>query len=233
MDFSKNCLICGAPLSYHQTASEHTCNYCRQVFVANISCPAGHFICDNCHRAPANKLIRTYCLAEDSTDPLAMAVRLMLSPQVKMHGPEHHFLVPAVLLTAYYNQQQNSAEKSAKLAEAEKRAQNLLGGFCGYYGACGAGVGVGIFVSLITGSTPLAVTAWGQSNLATSLALKAIADLNGPRCCKRDSFLAILTAVDFLRDVLGTVLPVKQNLKCQFSALNNECLQEQCPFYNN
>jgi hypothetical protein len=34
-----------------------------------------------------------------------MALNLMKNPQIKMHGPEHHFLVPAVLLAAYYNTQ--------------------------------------------------------------------------------------------------------------------------------
>ncbi len=32
---------------------------------------------------------------------MALAIRLMRLPAVKMHGPEHHFLVPAVLLAAY------------------------------------------------------------------------------------------------------------------------------------
>lgn len=231
MDISKDCLICGLPLSYRSTASEQTCMYCRQTFISNITCPAGHFVCDTCHSAPANNLIKTYCLSESSVEPLAMAILLMRNSQIKMHGPEHHFLVPAVLLTAYYNHKQSPAEKAAKLDEAEKRAKNVPGGFCGYYGACGAGIGAGIFISLITGSTPLAVTAWSQSNLATASALKAIAAYNGPRCCKRDSFLAIIAATDFLRDALGTALPVKQNIKCLFSAQNNECLQQQCPFY--
>lgn len=231
MDISKDCLICGAALSYRETAAEHLCNYCRQAFTANISCPAGHFICDNCHSASANELIKTYCLTEAATDPVAMAIHLMHSPQIKMHGPEHHFLVPAVLLAAYYNHKQKPSEKAAKLAEAEKRARNVLGGFCGFYGACGAGVGVGIFVSLITGSTPLAQTTWSQSNLATACALQSIAGFSGPRCCKRDSFLAILAAADFLHNVFNTALPVKQAITCEFFSQNSECLQTRCSFY--
>ena len=32
-----------------------------------------------------------------------MAIEIMKSPMINMHGPEHHFLVPAVLITSYYN----------------------------------------------------------------------------------------------------------------------------------
>jgi hypothetical protein len=35
----------------------------------------------------------------------------MNSEQVPMHGPEHHFIVPAVLLAAYYNIKDDPEEK--------------------------------------------------------------------------------------------------------------------------
>ena len=35
------------------------------------------------------------------------------------------------------------------------RATDIKGGFCGFYGNCGAAVGTGIYVSIITGATPL------------------------------------------------------------------------------
>ena len=72
-----------------------------------------------------------------------------------MHGPEHHFLIPAVLLSAFYNVSGEPGEKEKKIKQARKRAENVLGGFCGFYGDCGAAVGTGIFVSVITGATPL------------------------------------------------------------------------------
>jgi len=52
----------------------------------------------------ANDLIEQYCLHTGQTDPLEIAVTLMKNPALKMHGPEHHLLVPAVLLAAFYNQ---------------------------------------------------------------------------------------------------------------------------------
>ena len=57
-----------------------------------------------------------------------------------MHCPPHHFMVPAVLLTACALQEGKTREELEKLlTEADKRAKKVLGGFCGNYGNCGVG----------------------------------------------------------------------------------------------
>lgn len=43
------------------------------------------------------------CLQETSADPIAILNKLMDLPFCRMHGPEHHVLVGAALLTAYRN----------------------------------------------------------------------------------------------------------------------------------
>ena len=63
----------------------------------------------------------------------------------------------------------------------------------------------------------------------TARALESIGRVGGPRCCKRDSWLAILAAVDFTREHLGVemerTVPV-----CPYSSQNNQCLGGRCPF---
>jgi hypothetical protein len=107
----------------------------------------------------------------------------------------------------------------------------LKGGSCRFNGNCGAAVGTGIFVSLATGATPLSRVEWRLANLMTSESLRAIAGLGGPRCCKRDVFLALQSAVTFLNTELDVALPVEEPVVCEFSALNCECLKEACPFF--
>jgi hypothetical protein len=160
-----------------------------------------------------------------------MALILMQHPAVKMHGPEHHFLVPAVLLSAYYNLKGDSARKKDKIVEAEKRAKHVLGGFCGSHGDCGAAVGTGIFLSLITDATPLSVDSWRLSNMMTARALMPIALHGGPRCCKRNTYLAIMEAAQFLKENLNVQMDISSKIQCQFSHLNKECLKEKCRFY--
>jgi hypothetical protein len=108
--------------------------------------------------------------------------------------------------------------------------KQIPGGVCGFWGACGAGISTGIFVSLVTGASPLATEAWGLSNLMTSKALGAIGEIGGPRCCKRDSYLAILSAVDFVRDHFGVEMETHEVI-CSRCGENNQCIAKRCPFH--
>ena len=109
------------------------------------------------------------------------------------------------------------------------RGKAVPGGACGFWGACGAGISAGQFLAIATESTPLAREPWGLSNQMTARALDSIGKVGGPRCCKRDSFLAILSAIDFTREHLGVemtrTLPV-----CSYSSRNNQCIGKRCPF---
>ena len=230
-DHRTGCLVCGEELVYEKDTEQLECFYCKQVYDSNAKCKNGHYVCDRCHSLPAMDLIESYCVASESEDPLGLALTLMRTPNIKMHGPEHHFLVPAVLLAAYYNIKQDYGEKATKIRIAKKRAEQILGGFCGFYGNCGAAVGTGIFVSLITDATPLSVTDWKLANLVTAKSLLTIAEHGGPRCCKRTTFLAILEAADFVKENFGVSFKINKELKCEFYPLNTECLQQNCPFH--
>jgi len=226
-----NCLLCGSPVLYLIEPQTFTCELCGEVFRSEARGECGHFICDSCHSSPANDLIEKVCLHSESTAPVELAVSLMKTPSVSMHGPEHHFLVPAVLLTAYYNQRNDKKEKQRKLKVARQRAENVLGGFCGFYGACGAGIGTGIFISLITDSTPLSRKSWGLSNEMTAESLRCIGALGGRRCCKRDTFMAVKTARKFMKQNFEITLEIPDTLTCDFTELNRECIEADCPFH--
>ena len=231
MPYKVNCLVCGAELKYENNYKRMKCAICGQEYDSNVSCEHGHFVCDGCHSLPANDFIARFCIASNSKNPIEQAITLMRDPRVKMHGPEHHFLVPAVLLSAYYNVTGETDKKEEKINLAQKRAISVLGGFCGYQGDCGAAVGVGIFVSVMTGSNPLSTNEWRLSNLATGRSLITIAEHGGPRCCKRNSFLAILEATKFVQENFKVALPTSIVIKCDFNHLNKECIKEKCPFY--
>jgi hypothetical protein len=226
-----NCLVCGAELKYENDYRKMKCVFCGKTFDSNVSCLNGHFICDACHSLPAGDFIAQFCIASSSKNPIEQAIELMRDPRVKMHGPEHHFLVPAVLLSSYYNATGEVDNKEEKIRIAQKRAANILGGFCGFYGDCGAAVGVGIFISVLTGSTPLSVREWQLSNLGTAYSLLAIAEKGGPRCCKRNSFLAIQEATKFVQEHFKVSLPTSNDIKCEFNNMNKECIKEKCSFY--
>ncbi len=229
-DHRRGCLVCGEPLAYRAEMRPVACALCGGAGESPVACGAGHFVCDGCHAAPARDVIERTCLNSDSTDPVALATRLMRHPSLKLHGPEHHFLVPAALLTALANARGTPGEKGRWLAEARRRSDAVPGGSCGFQGACGAGVGVGIFASVATGATPLARESWGTANAATGRALTVIGRTGGPRCCKRTSWLSLLTGVAVARQALGVRLDGR-GPACEWSELNGECLGTPCPFH--
>jgi len=206
------------------------CEVCRDIFPATVSCPDGHFICDSCHSLEGTEVIKRICSVSKDKDPLALANRIMKYPAIKMHGPEHHFLVPAVLISAYYNTTGEPEKIFAALKKAEERAKNVLGGFCGFYGTCGAAMGTGIFMSIILDSTPLKEDEWRLSNMLTSESLQIIARKGGPRCCKRDSYLAIETCIDFLEEHLDVSLE-RSAIECSFHLRNRQCKRSDCLYY--
>ena len=230
-DHRTGCLLCGAQLMYHYSAQPAACVYCRQSHQTTTACANGHFICDSCHSLGGLDLIGQYCIATVEPSPLAQAIHLMKSPSVKMHGPEHHFLVPAVIISAYCNTTPGLIDKREMIAMARQRAADVKGGFCGFHGTCGAAMGAGIACSVITGATPLSGDAWQLANMMTAVCLTAIATAGGPRCCKRDAFLAIRKSVEFLNDNLHANLPVEPAPVCGFSHLNRECIGDRCCFF--
>ncbi len=233
MEHSTGCLICGAEIRYGDAERRLTCHYCGAQALSNVACANGHYVCDACHSASANELIERTCSASISPGPLAQAMALMRDPRIKMHGPEHHFLVPAVLLSAFCSATGRDAEEKARLiGKARKRAEEVKGGSCGFNGACGAGIGAGIFMSVATGATPVSRAEWRLANLATAESLREIADRGGPRCCKRDTFIAIRTAVSLARRELGADIPEEPAPLCEWSPRNKECLEAGCPFFS-
>lgn len=225
---SEECLICGAPLEYLQEAVPMECCICHNKEPSLARCVRGHYVCDACHTSGMDTLM-SVCLSETSKDPVAIIKRLMAQPFCHMHGPEHHTMVGAALLTAYKNAG-GEVDLEQRLQAMLQRGKQIPGGVCGFWGACGAGISSGIFVSLITGSSPLATEAWGLSNLMTSKSLGAIGEIGGPRCCKRDSYLAILSAVDFVREHFGVEIE-KQDVICSHFPDNNQCIGKRCPFH--
>jgi len=226
-----NCLICGAELKYRADKHPVTCVLCGKEIEADVACARGHYVCDACHSLPAAEYIARYTVASELLNPLEMAGNLMRDPRVNMHGPEHHFLVPAVLLAAYYNATKQSGKKAEKIKIARSRAAQVPGGFCGMHGDCGAAVGVGIFTSVITGATPLSNKEWRLSNLATAKSLLSIAENGGPRCCKRNTFLALQSGIKFVQENFHVTLPADDAIICEFTDLNKECIKRRCPFY--
>lgn len=229
-----NCLVCGAPLVYHATAQPETCVYCGKTESAHAVCAEGHYVCDACHRARGVERVRELCRTAEERNPIAIMTRIMRESEIYPNGPEHHTLVGAALLTAYANAGGSFAHGltlDEALAELEQRSMQVPGGSCGFWGCCGAAASAGQALSIINGSTPYASEEWAQCQRLTSIILGRLADLGGPRCCKRSSFTAGLAAIDYIADLRGVRMDKPDRVVCPFFPRNAQCLREGCPYY--
>ena len=136
------CLICGAPVTYSVESSVKTCSICHKEQLTNTVCENGHFVCDACHSYGTYIPVSTALRSSTEKDPLLLLEEIMDLPSVHMHGPEHHAIVPSVLLTALRNNGERMNYDTA-LSEICKRAKQVPGGTCGYWGVCGAAAGAG------------------------------------------------------------------------------------------
>lgn len=224
----EECLICQAPLEYLSEGIEMECAICHKKQISAARCINGHFVCDECHTHGVDQIIGV-CLRETSRNPYTILSHLMDLPFCHMHGPEHHILVGSALLTAYHNAG-GDVDLAKALSEIQARGQKVPGGICGFWGSCGAAISSGMFISIVTGSTPLAGREWGLSNLMTSQSLHTIGQIGGPRCCKRNSYLAITEAVRFARKNLNVEMELTE-IHCRHSSQNNQCIGTRCPFH--
>ena len=224
-----DCMVCGAPLTYLPNERDEKCHYCGRERPATAVCENGHFVCDACHSEDALTAIRRMLLESDETDMAAMLAGAQRHPAVPMHGPEHHALVPAIIVAAYRNAGGEAGEP--ELDAALRRGSTLAGGSCAFFGACSGAVGLGIGLAVLLGATPYEGRKRGLLQRATSEALSEIGALDAPRCCQRDCWIALRKAAEISREVLGVRLTADEPLVCTQHRTNRECIGTSCPLW--
>jgi len=221
------CLICGEPLEYLDRDTIMECEICHKKENSKTRCVNGHYVCSDCHMRGLDTIVGL-CLRETSKDPVMVIEKMMALPFCHMHGPEHHVMVGAALLTAYKNAG-GDIDLDSALSEMMNRGRSVPGGACGFWGACGAGISSGMFVSIISGSTPLTNEPFSLSHRMTVSSLSAIGEVGGPRCCKRDSYLSIEAAADFVKEHFGVEME-RSAIRCSRSSQNAQCIGKRCPY---
>ena len=170
------------------------------------------------------------CLQEKSKNPVDIFFNIAHMDFVRIHGPEHHVLDGAALLTAYYNAG-GKIELQTSLNELMKRGLQMPGATCGMWGVCGAVSSMGAALSIIDGTGPLSTdSTWGKHMEFTSKALCSLSQVGGPRCCKRDAFLSFQKSIEYINENYDVKLE-KSSIECCFSEKNEQCIKERCPFY--
>jgi len=224
-----DCMVCGAPLQYRTVAEDETCHYCGQAKPAYAVCAEGHFVCDACHSEDALEVMRYVLTHSIERDLVALLKRVREHRAVPIHGPEHHSLVPGVIVAAYRNSGGPAGEK--EIEQALTRGATIVGGSCAFLGVCGAAAGVGTGFSIVIAATPYEGGRRQRVQQAATEALADIASFNAPRCCQRDCWIALRKAAELSESVLDIRLHADEPLVCTQFARNAECIGVKCPLW--
>ncbi|MFH0847231.1 MAG: DUF5714 domain-containing protein [Chloroflexota bacterium] len=228
MESTQKCNVCEANLVPNGSGNPLKCSFCGKEMSAPAYCPHGHLACETCARLEPLAVLQELLTKTTSRCPAEILELMMSHPRVPMHGPIHHVFVPVAIVAAVRNTGYPLPPDA--LLQAFDRGAKVPGGWCGLAGACGAALGVGIAVSVVTQSTPLTGKNRTLALGATSRTLSQMLD-NHPRCCKKASREALDVAVDFLHEKLGIKLLKGESTRCHYSARNRECIKEACPYY--
>ena len=174
------------------------------------------------------ELIIAECMKCSETNPYEIFCTVADKDFVNIHGPEHHVLDGACILTAFYNAGGN-IDLHAALQKLMNEGLRMPGAACGLWGVCGAVTSIGAALAIIDDTGPLSTEDWGSHMEYTSSALAKLAQIGGPRCCKRDAFLSMEQAVEYINKRYGIVLDM-QPVRCNFSSQNAQCIGKRCPY---
>lgn len=174
---------------------------------------------------------RELCLAWKGSDPTALLEHLMAAEACEPFGPVHHSLVGASLLTCAWPAA-GSGELADALDELASRASCVPGAACARWGVCGAAASSGMAFAILAGNAPLKAEGWSEGQLMVADILEQIARAGSPRCCKRDSRIAVKAAIPWLNEKLGCKLELGcKRPACSVSAKNSMCLGGACPYF--
>lgn len=187
--------------------------------------------CESCALKNCIEVTRRLCLQTGSRNPLEIALAIMSEPCTRLNGREHHFLVGAALLAAFKNCG-GEIDLEMALDTIIERGRCIPYGICTAWGTCGAGISSGTYISMISRAAKLSNNdERGLVAVMTSRSMGLIAAQKGPRCCKRDSFTAILEAAGVTSRVFGLEMELPRRFECGFYNANSNCVGGDCRFF--
>lgn len=174
-------------------------------------------------------------MSSTSTAPAELMEEVMADPRCPAFGPIHHFIVGATLLACWRNAEDAPDRESllrADLEEMAARSSSVPGAACARWGVCGAAASAGMAYAIVRGNAPLRQEGWQEGQLMVSELLALIARSGSPRCCKRDSRVAVAAAVPHFNALGGPQMRESGTVPtCASFPQNGVCMGADCPFY--
>lgn len=197
--------------------------------------------------------IKEICLQWQGRCPADLLERLMADERCVAFGPIHHCLVGASLLACAQRAPLSGGEIAATEASCESpaRAQQALptsldaaldtlferahcvpGAACAQWGVCGAAASCGMAFAIMAENAPLKAAGWSEGQAMVSEILAAIAKAGAPRCCKRDSRIAVQVALPWFNEHFDAGLEQPSQVPvCASMPHNTVCMGPACVYH--
>jgi hypothetical protein len=179
--------------------------------------------------------ITMFCLNSTSASPEQLLEEIMADERCPAFGPAHHFIAGAVMLTCYRNQEgapDRNRRLSDDLAKLEERSACVPGAACARWGVCGAAASVGMAYAIVEGNEPLKQKGWAEGQHMVARILELIARAGAPRCCKRDTRIAVTEATKTFNGFPGCHLrSMPKRPICRTMPDNTVCLGAGCSYH--
>lgn len=234
MDNMENCQICGSKLEYFDGGRQLNCLHCGKSEHTNISCPNGHYICDQCHGKGAFDTIRDFVLNSDSKNPFEIAETLMgYTDKVPMLGCENAWIAAGSLMAALRNQGGLHISAGHIDEVFNRTRKQAIGGYCGLTGVCGVVPAIGACFSVILGAACPKDRETAATMSVVGRIVNAIADQTGPCCCKNFVRTALREASLLAEEYFNITLAVPRELAActHVERHPHGCRKEKCPYY--
>nr|WP_205665710.1 DUF5714 domain-containing protein [Anoxybacter fermentans] len=219
-------------MTYLNQGQKFTCHLCGKKEIGNIYCNKDHYICDTCHGHSTFELVQKDLLNNHLTDPLQIAEKLMLLPQIPMLGCENAWIAAGALMTAIRNEGTLQITNEQIIEVLNRTHRQAIGGYCGLTGACGVPIGIGASFSIL-------LDAACPKDRETSLTMQflaqtitAVAAETGPCCCKNFVRTSLKVAARILKEHFQVYLPLAQKIDCTYVERHpHGCRKEKCQYY--
>jgi len=212
--------------------TELTCHKCGRTEIGNITCPNGHYICDDCHGQDLFEFVLNDVLTIPEHNPFAIAERLMSQARVPMLGCENAWIAAGAFLAALRNEG-TLIISDDQIREALLRTKRqAIGGYCGLTGVCGIAPAIGACFSVILGAACPKDEETAKTMGVVGQVVQAIAGLTGPCCCKAFVRAALREAGKSAQEFFNIALPEAERIVCTYSSRHpHGCRGDKCPDY--
>lgn len=210
-----------------------TCFQCGKKEIGNISCPNGHYICDECHGKGLFDTVKESALTSTSKNPFEIAEYLMDRNNIPMLGCENAWIAAGALMAALKNEGTIKVTDELIVEVLNRTKRQAIGGYCGLTGVCGIGPAIGACFSVILGAACPKDQETAITMKVVARIVDKIADEAGPCCCKNFIRTALNEAITLVKKYLNVSLPMpSEAIICTHSSRHpHGCRESKCSYF--